>query len=127
MWREYEKKVMSLLMALMLITCFCMANDQAADNYVTRLGVLVNYQIEQYSPVQGETFSPYPLSVYTTFNLSTYAIVNYFAEDVGKAKYSLVYVSRSGDILNTYITFRYTATTPTGSRASGYVTIGYFA
>lgn len=123
-----RKKVLSLIMALMLITCFCTSNIQAADNYVTRLGVTVDYQIDQYLPVEGDsTFVPFPSRVYTTFNLNTYGIVNYYAENVGRTTYSLTYVSTSGDILNPYIRFRYVARSAAGSLATGYVLVGYFS
>lgn len=121
-----RRKVISLVMAFVLLTCLCTATAQAA-NYATLKGATVDYQIGQYTPVAGDTgFSPYPLTSYATFNLDTYGLTSFFAENVGTTRYILTYVSISGDILNPYIRYRYEATTPAGSYASGYVLMRYF-
>jgi hypothetical protein len=121
-----RKRIMSLVMALMLIACFCTANVQAANNYVTLPGSQIDWQREEYSPVIGDSgFSPYPLKVFATFKSDTKELVSFYAEDVGTTKFTLTFKSRNNDKLQTCIWYKYTARTPRGSYATGYVYIAY--
>lgn len=120
-----RKKVLSLLLALVLLTGFYTVNVQAADP-VTMRGVIVSYTTNEYSLVNGDVMSPQPSYVSAIFeSLSIYPI-GYYTENNGNTSYSLTLLSCSGNIYKHYITYKCRATTPNGSYAVGTLVVGYF-